>query len=370
MEKIWNDIVQFFNTSGWKIAVGLCILIVGGIIIHYLCKGLARLLYKTPIDNAVISFIVSLVKIIVWIALIFMCAGIMELSTSSLLVCLSSIALAVGLALKDSFANLTNGVFIIYNKPFKRGDYIAIDGVEGKVQNIKLLSTELITFDNRKLVVPNSKFTNETIVNYSALPTRRIEQVFSVAYGEDMNLVEKTLKTVIQNHRCVLTYPEVIVYITKHNASSVDFMVKAWTNTEDYWTVYNELPKIVYNAFEKSGISIPFNQLDVHVDYPVVKDKTVLDKVSVKNKKTESIEKSIKVDKNKETAAKTLTVGKIEKPVKVVKPVKVENLVKTAKPVKAVNVEKKAVKKIVKEKQISKEVKPLSKKSEVKKNAK
>jgi len=273
MEDFWSDFVNFFNTTGWKILLVISLLIVVSFIIKFLMKGLQRLLYKTTIDNSVVSFVVSILKIILWILLIFSCASILELSTSSLIVCLSSLALAIGLALKDSFANLTNGLFIIYNKSFKRGDHIRIDDIEGKVQNIKLLSTELITFDNRKLIIPNSKFTTESIVNYTALPTRRIDMKFSVAYGLDMDYVEKVLLKTFEKTPLILSYPKTSVFISEHGSSSVEWTVWTWVATEDYWTMWKAIPKIVYQAFEKADIDIPFNQLDVHFENKATKPK-------------------------------------------------------------------------------------------------
>lgn len=277
METFWLNIVNFFNNTGWKILLTLCLIVIGGVIIKYLAKGIQRLLYKTSIDNSVVSFVISIFKIILWVLLIFVCASILELSTSSLIVCLSSVALAIGLALKDSLGNLTNGLFIIYNKPFKRGDHIRIDEVEGKVQNIKLLSTELVAFDNRKLIIPNSKFTTDTIVNYTALPTRRIELVFSVAYGSDMDYVEKVIYKTLENQPLILSYPKSSIFISEHAASSVDWTIWAWVATEDYWTVWKALPRIIYEALDKAEIQIPFDQLDVHFnDVNVTKPKQIV----------------------------------------------------------------------------------------------
>ncbi|MGD9901503.1 MAG: mechanosensitive ion channel domain-containing protein [Spirochaetales bacterium] len=266
MDTFWEDIVSFFNETGWKIILSLCLIVIGGVIIKYFAKMVQRLLYKTSIDNSIVSFIISIFKIALWILLLSVCASILELSTNSLLVVLSSMALAIGLALKDSLGNLTNGMFIIYNKPFKRGDHIKIDNVEGKVQNIKLLATELVTFDNRKLIIPNSKFTTDSIVNYTALPIRRIEMTFGVAYGSDMDYVERIIYKALDKENLILSFPKSSVFISAHGSSAVEWTVWAWVATDDYWTVWKALPKIMYKAFENAEIRIPFNQVDVHFD--------------------------------------------------------------------------------------------------------
>lgn len=265
MGELLNQIGAYISKYGFKLLLCLCVVIVGICITWLICFILKKILLKTKIDGAVVSFIASIVKIINLIVIVLVCAAILELSTSGLLVSLSTVALAVGLALKDSFSNVANGVLIIANKPFRRGDYVSINGVEGKVHSIKLLTVELITFGNVKIVMPNSTVLNGNIVNYSALAIRRCDMSFGVAYGSDMDQVEQVLTEVANNHEKILKSMKINVYMESHDASQITYSLKVWCNNVDYYTVMHTMPRLVYDAFEKAGIQIPFNQLDVHI---------------------------------------------------------------------------------------------------------
>ncbi|MCR5184772.1 MAG: mechanosensitive ion channel family protein, partial [Bacilli bacterium] len=220
----------------------------------------------TRIDGAMLTFIVSIIRIIIVVLAVLISASVLELSTSGLIVSLGTVALAIGLALKDSFANLANGILIIVNKPFRRGDFVSINGIEGKVHNIKLLTVELITFANLKIVLPNSTVLNGNVINYSALAIRRVDMEFSVAYGSDMNKVEEVLQKIAKEHPLVLKSMKINIFMKSHGDSSITYAVKVWGNNGDYFAITHSFPRLVYDAFEKEGIRIPFNQVDVHFD--------------------------------------------------------------------------------------------------------
>lgn len=266
MGDIFQKMGEYLSNYGLKLLFSLCIIVIGIIVTWFLSFFMKKILLKTRIDGALVSFITSIFKIIMAVIIVLVCASVLELSTSSLIVSLSTIAIAVGLALKDSFSNLANGILIIANKPFRRGDHISVGGVEGKVQNIKLLTVELITFDNTKIVLPNSTVLNGNIINYSALAIRRADMSFGVAYGSDMDKVEEVLKEVCFNHPKVLKSMNISIYMASHDASQITYSVKVWANNDDYFDVKHTLPRMIYDAFEQEGIEIPFNQLDVHID--------------------------------------------------------------------------------------------------------
>lgn len=266
MAEFFNQVGSYFATNGVKILLIVCIAIIGAVFTWFVSWLVKKILLKTRIDGAVVSFITSIFKIFMAILIVLACASILELSTSGLIVSLSTVALAVGLALKDSFANLANGILIILNKPFRRGDHVTINGIEGKVHNIKLLTLEMITFDNTKIVLPNSTVLNGNIVNYSALAIRRVDMKYSVAYGSDMNLVEETLLEVAHEHKLVLKSIKPSIFMESHDSSAITYAIRVWCNNGDYFDVLHSFPREVYDAFEKKGISIPFNQLDVHID--------------------------------------------------------------------------------------------------------
>ncbi len=266
MEELFKQIGAYISEYGLKLILAICIVVVGICLAWIIGWLLKKIFMKTRLDGAMLTFIVSIIRIAIVVVAVLIGASVLELSTSGLIVSLGTVALAIGLALKDSFANLANGVLIIVNKPFRRGDFVSINGVQGKVHNIKLLTVELITFDNLKIVLPNNTVLNGNVINYSALAIRRADMDFTVAYGSDMDKVEKTLKEVIAKHPKVLKSMEPNVYMKSHDESAITYRVRVWANNGDYFDIVSTFPRLVYDAFEKEGIKIPYNQLDVHFD--------------------------------------------------------------------------------------------------------
>ncbi len=262
---VFKEVGEWFSSHGSRLGFTILLIVLSIFLMMLISFIIKRIMLKSTADNAVISFVVSIFKIIYLLVVIFICASVLNFDTASLVVALSTIALAVGLALKDSFANLANGVLILINKPFKSGDHVKINGVEGKIWMVKLFTTELVTFDNVKIVVPNSTVLSSEVINYSAFPVRRVDRVFSVAYGSDIEKVERVLNGVIDAHPLVLKELGTTVLMTGQADSALEFTVRVWVNTANYATVKNELCKQVYEAFTQNGIEIPFSQLDVHV---------------------------------------------------------------------------------------------------------
>ncbi len=265
----FNDLMKnfsnFFVNYWLNIVVCIAILIIGGILIKLLSKLLMKIIYGTKIDNASGSFVVALLRIVLWIVLIFACARVLGIDGNSFLVAFSSVALAVGLALKDSLANIANGIVIVCIKPFKKGDHVLIGSTEGVIKKISILTTELKTFDNKRIVMPNSQVVSGSITNFTANPTRRIDFVYSVSYSSDMKKVKEALFKAANEYQYTLKTQPIRVFMSAHSSSSVDFKVMFWVNVEDYWTAYFDFNEIVWNAFADNNIEIPFNQLDIHV---------------------------------------------------------------------------------------------------------
>ena len=266
MEEIFKQIGSYISEYGFKLLLALCICVAGICVAWLIGFLLKKILLKTRLDGAMLTFIVSILRIGIIVLVVLIAASVLELSTEGLVVSLGTVALAIGLALKDSFANLANGILIIVNKPFRRGDFVSINGVEGKVHNIKLLTVELITFANVKIVLPNSTVLNGNIINYSALAIRRVDMEFTVAYGSDMDKVEAILRKIAEEHPQVLKSMKINIYMKSHDNSAITYSVKVWANNGDYFSVSHSFPRLVYDAFKAEGITIPFNQLDVHLD--------------------------------------------------------------------------------------------------------
>ena len=265
MKEILEKIGNYITTYGLRLALVVCVVVIGVLLMILLSFLLKKILYKTRIDDSAVSFVVAIFRIVIIILIVGTCAGILELSTSSLVVSLSTVALAIALSLKESLSNLASGLVIIGNKPFKRGDWVKVNDIEGKVQSIKLLTTEIITFDNAKIVLPNNTVANGSITNYSSFPIRRLDLNFGVAYGSDMNVVEKAFKDVFEADDRIIKTIAPVIFMASHDSSQITYSIKIWVSTLDYFNVKWSLPRTMYDKFNELGITIPFNQLDVHI---------------------------------------------------------------------------------------------------------
>lgn len=262
--KFFNSIWVFIKVNSIKILLFAVALIAGLIIIKLVLSAVRRIFKNNPIKKTLGSFIISSLKFILYIILVFILAAILGIPTTPLAAAIGAIGLAIGLALQSSLANLANGVVIIGTKPFLEGDHISIDEIEGIVDSIHMLTTVLITFDNKKITLPNSKVTNSSVINYSALVERRLDLNFNLAYSTDLNKARQVIEQVIDNSKYKLRKATAI-RLTEFNSSSITLSTRVWINTPDYWDAYWELHEKVFLAFRENNIVIPFNQLDVKV---------------------------------------------------------------------------------------------------------
>lgn len=263
---VWESIKRFLTGAGWKIVTALASLVIGIIVVRIVMGILRKILLKRGADNTLANFILTVTRFLLWLVLLFILAGILEIPLSPLVTALGAVALAVGLALKDSLSNLANGVMLIGMKPFKEGDFVEIDGMSGNVQSVGLLTTQLLTPDNKKVILPNSKITSASIVNYNVRPTRRVDWEFTVSYDSDVDEVKRVLQSVLNGHPKILSEPDTTVRLHRHDESALAFVVRAWVNTPDYWDVFWDVNENALKALKDAGIEIPYPQMDVHID--------------------------------------------------------------------------------------------------------
>lgn len=266
MNEFLDSIIDFFKTQFLYILLGILVLIIGLFIIKIIKKIITKSYRKRNKDGSQLSFILSILDLLLKIVVLIISLSVMNFNTTSLIAVVSTCGVAIGLALKDSLSNIASGIIIIYNKPFKEGDYIDIDAVSGKVISINIFNTVLWTTDNKSVVIPNSTVVNNPVINYDSRPTRRVDFTFSVAYGSDMKKVSKVILEVIEKQNKILKDPSPFVRMSKQAFSAVEFSVKVWTMSNDYWDVYYDMIELVYDAFVNNNISIPFEQLDVHIN--------------------------------------------------------------------------------------------------------
>lgn len=266
MSNAWDAVAAFLTGAGWTVVAALAAAVLGIIVVRIALGILRKVLLKSPMDSTLANFILTVTRFVLWLLLFFIIAGIMQIPLTPLITALGAVALAIGLALKDSLANLANGVMLIGIKPFKEGQYVDIDGVSGTVKSIGLLTTELITPDNKKVVLPNTKITTASITNYSAKPTRRVDWEFSASYDSDVDFVKSVVMKELLSHEKILSSPEPMVRMTRQEDSAIVFTARAWVNNADYWDVNWDIGESVFKRFAEEGISIPYPQLDVHFD--------------------------------------------------------------------------------------------------------
>lgn len=255
----------------WLLSVGGMLLKAALIVVagHFITKLIVKLAEKSlkrfKIDYSLERFIVKTVNIALHVIVIISAISALGISTTGLLAALSAVAVGIGLALKDSLSSIAGGILLLISPRFHTGDTVDIDGDTGKVIKIDLMHTLLRTFDNRDVVIPNSVIINNRVVNFSRESKRRVDLVFSIAYDNDLEVAKKAINDTVSAHPLVLKDEEIFIRVGEYAASSVNIITRVWSETDNYWTVYHDLLEQVRAEFDKRGINIPFNQLDVHI---------------------------------------------------------------------------------------------------------
>ena len=258
-------LIEFFTSFGLKLLAAIVVLIVGIKLSGLLVKKFNKSRGFEKIDTSVGHFLLSVVKILLYVVVVITAAGIIGIPATSFITVLASAGVAIGLALQGSLANIAGSIMILFFRPFKIGDFIEGNGVSGTVEDITLFYTVIKTPDNKTITCPNGALSNGNIINYSTKDTRRVDLTFSVAYDTDIDRVKAIIMAIIESEDCVLNDPEPFVALSAHNESSIDFVARAWCKSSDYWTLHFNLLEKTKKAFDVAGIEIPFPQMDVHV---------------------------------------------------------------------------------------------------------
>lgn len=262
-DKLWNDIVNFFKNNVWNIVMFFAILLIGIIVIKLTLNILKRVLNKTRLEKIAVGFFLVVFKFLLYLCLVLILLSVVGVNINGLLTALSAIVLAIGLALQNIIANAANGLIIISNKMFKKGDYIIVDGVEGNVVEINFLFTTLKTPDNKRITIPNSAIVNNPVIDNDRYPTRRVEWKIEVAYESDVETVKKVVCDAMKSDGKVLLDPQPTCRLSNLDASGIEFTVRCWVDKEDYWDVYFDVFELIYNELKRNKISIPYNQLEI-----------------------------------------------------------------------------------------------------------
>jgi small conductance mechanosensitive channel len=262
----FNDNQVMLESYLLNIVIAIIIYIIGKFLSRVISNTAIKILKHRKIDDTVTSFAANIVYSAAFFATIIAAAAQLGFNTSSLIAILGAAGLAIGLALKDSLSNFASGVMLIIFKPFKAGDFVEVAGTAGVVEEVLIFATKLRTGDNKELTIPNGAITGRTITNYSAKPMRRIDLVIGVSYDADLAQTKTLLKDVVAKHELVLKDEEITIGVSELADCSVNFVVRPWVKTENYWPVYYDLLENIKVELDKAGIEIPFPQLSVHMN--------------------------------------------------------------------------------------------------------
>ena len=265
MEELTKEIQTIFTAYGLIVLGALATLVSGIWIAKWLAKKSSKLLDKRSVDPTLTKFVTSLLKITLITFVIISAISQIGIETTAFIAIIGAAGLAIGFALQGSLSNFASGVMLIIFKPIKVGDYIKGGGAAGSVETIGIFVTTLVTPDNKVIYIPNSTLTGSNIINYSVKDTRRVDMVFGIGYSDDIDKAKSTIQSVLESDSRILKDPAPKIVVSELADSSVNFNVRPWVNSADYWGVYFDMTEQSKKKFDEPNISIPFPQRDIHM---------------------------------------------------------------------------------------------------------
>ncbi len=265
----WESVKEFLMTTGVdfgiNIVTAIAIFYVGKIVVAIVVRTLRKVMHAREVDDTLESFVCNLVRMALMVMVFIAAISALGVQTASFVAIIGAAGLAIGLALQGSLSNFASGVLIVLFRPYKVGDFVEAAGIAGVVEEVQILTTVLRTGDNKRIIVPNSQIMDSIITNYSTNPQRRVDMVIGVSYDDDLDKVRATLEEIIGAEDRVLADPPVTIAVSELADSSVNFVVRPWVNSGDYWGVMFDLTETIKKRFDQEGISFPFPQQDVHL---------------------------------------------------------------------------------------------------------
>ncbi len=268
MDDILNNQQAYIDMAldfGMKALLAIVVWIIGSWVIKLILGRIDKMMAKKDVDLSLRGFLKALFSILLKVALIITIISQLGVATTSFVALLGAAGLAVGLALSGTLQNFAGGVMLLLFKPFKVGDLIEAQGHLGTVSDIQIFNTILKSPDNKTIIIPNGGLATNSMVNYSTEPTRRVDWTFGIGYGDDVAKAQSVMTEMLESDSRILKDPAVFVEVSALADSSVNFAVRAWVNSDDYWGVYFDMNRRVYEGFDQAGLNIPFPQMDVHV---------------------------------------------------------------------------------------------------------
>ena len=265
----WNQLLDLLQTKGIdfgiNVIIALAIFYFGKMFISLAVRGLRNVMRRQEVDKTLETFVTNLVRMVLLVVVVIAAIGQLGIETTSFIAIFGAAGLAVGLALQGSLSNFAAGVLIVLFRPYRVGDFVEAAGISGSVEKVQILTTVLKTGDNKQIIVPNGQIMDSIITNYSANDKRRVDMVVGVSYGDDLDKVRSTIEELVAADERILDEPACTIAVSALADSSVNFVVRPWVKTADYWGVMFDLTEAIKKRFDKEGISFPFPQRDVHL---------------------------------------------------------------------------------------------------------
>lgn len=263
--EILDTVINWLTTEGLKLVIGLVVLFIGFKFANLISRSVKKRMEKKKRDKTIMAVVYQVIrkglKLLIFLAFL----GYVGIDTAGIGTIIASAGVAIGLALQGSLANFAGGIIILIMRPFKLGDYIECQGESGTVEEINIFYTNLVTPDNKVVMIPNGALINGNITNYSRKELRRVDFTFSISYDEDFERAKEVILNVVNEMEKVLQKPAPFVRLNRHGESTIDICTRVWVNNSDYWDVYFDMMEQIKKKFDEAKIEIPYNQLDVHL---------------------------------------------------------------------------------------------------------
>lgn len=258
------DIIGTIMTKLPTVILAAVLIVLGIFISRFVSKLAAKAMKAKGVDPSVYNFIRRIISVLIK-AVFFLSALSMFININSVIAAIGAAGVTAGLGLQASVAQFASGIQLLVNRPFKSGDFVEINGVSGSVVDVRFMQTVINTPDNKRIIIPNSHITTNHIINYTAENKRRVDLNFSISYSDDISHAKRIIAEVANSNELILKDPAVTVNVAAHEASSISLVTRVWCKGEHYWDVFFAMQEDVKIAFDKNGVCIPFNQLDVHI---------------------------------------------------------------------------------------------------------
>jgi small conductance mechanosensitive channel len=265
-EAVKSIFENYILVYGLNLVFAIIIFVVGKMVANIVTNLVQKVLVKSKVDAVLVDFVAGIVKSILVLFVIIASLGELGVDTTSLVALIGAAGLAIGLSLQSSLQNFASGVMLIMFRPFTSGDFIEAAGIAGVVEKISIFNTIVRTGDNKEMIVPNGAIYGGVITNYSAKETRRVDMVFGIGYDDDIKKAKDIMVEIMKKDERILAEPAPLVAVSELADSSVNFVVRPWVKSADYWGVLFDLNEGIKLAFDEASISIPYPQMDIHMN--------------------------------------------------------------------------------------------------------